>query len=114
MSVLCAFARGCALGGGHGQARSGTVWCGFVFSCIRVYAYARTCVGGLAGWDMLSRMTIRELLSRLAWTVVAAAGGVIVAAPAVNLDVLQAAATTALIAAVNLATLEARRRLSKQ
>lgn len=55
-------------------------------------------------------MTTRDLLNRLFWTAVSAAGGVIVAAPALGLDVAQAAGTAALIAVVNLLTLEARRR----
>lgn len=59
-------------------------------------------------------MTITELLSRLAWTAIAAAGGVIVAAPTLDLSVLQAAGTAALVAAVNLVTLEARRRARRR
>lgn len=58
-------------------------------------------------------MSITELLSRLAWTAVAAAGGVIVAAPTLDLSVLQAAGTAGLVAAVNLLTLEARRRSAR-
>lgn len=55
-------------------------------------------------------MGARELLNRLFWTAVSAAGGVLIAAPALGLDALQAAGTAALIAVVNLLTLEARRR----
>ncbi|MBM3661000.1 MAG: hypothetical protein FJW95_16065 [Actinobacteria bacterium] len=55
-------------------------------------------------------MTNRDLLNRLFWTAVSAAGGVIVAAPTLGLDAAQAAGTAALVAVVNLLTLEARRR----
>lgn len=58
-------------------------------------------------------MSIRELVNRLVWTAISAAGGVIIAAPVLGLDAAQAAGTAALIGAVNVLTLEARRQLAK-
>jgi hypothetical protein len=55
-------------------------------------------------------MSWKEFAERLFWTCVAAAGGVLLAAASLGLDTLQAAGTAALMAGVNMVTLEARRR----
>lgn len=57
-------------------------------------------------------MNIRDTAERLVWTVIAAAGGGLIAGPILGVTTWQAAGTAALTAGVNFVTILARKRLA--
>lgn len=57
-------------------------------------------------------MNLRDTAERLVWTVIAAAGGGLIAGPVLGVTTWQAAGTAALTAAVNFVTIAARKRLT--